>query len=275
MAEPASVGAAFMNVFRRELGFAWRSLLVWLIPGMAMIGLTVSMQPEMSKEGSLFAAKLDMVPKEVLVAFGVQGADFGDPASTLATNFTIYELIGAAFAGILGATVLAKEEAFGTGEMLYTMPVSRRTIVLAKVAAGLVLVGLFALGLAGATFGTFAAIGVALVRPAVVAAMFAVAGALFATMFALGMLITVRSSRPRNATSTALGLIFGLYGINVVGALNDSLAGLRALSPFRYAEAAQVVKAGGLPGGTLVLMVVALAAIAAACLLFERKDIHA
>lgn len=112
-------------------------------------------------------------------------------------------------------------------------------------------------------------------HPAVVAAMFVVAGALFAAVFALGLLVTVRSSRPRNATSAALGLIFGLYGLNVVGSLNGSLAALRTLSPFRYAEAAQVVKAGGLPGGTLVLAVVALAAVAAACLLFERKDIHA
>lgn len=62
----------------------------------------------------------------------------------------VYQLIGAAFAGILGATVLAKEEAVGTGEPLYAMPVARRTVVLAKVAAGLVLVELFALGLAGA-----------------------------------------------------------------------------------------------------------------------------
>jgi ABC-2 type transport system permease protein len=275
MAEPASAATAFGNVFRRELAFAWRSLLAWLIPGMAMIGLTASMQPEMSKEGSLFAAKLDMVPKEILVAFGVQGADFGEPASYLATNFTVYALIGSAFAGILGATVLAKEEAFGTGEMLYTMPVARRTVVLAKVAAGLVLVELFALGLAVAAFGTFAAIGVTLARPAVLAAMFVVAGALFAAMFALGLLITVRSSRPRSATSAALGLIFGLYGLNVVGALNESLSAFRAVSPFRYAEAARVIQAGGLPAGTLVLVAVALVAVGIVCRLFDQKDIHA
>ena len=275
MARPATARAAFINVFQRELGFAWRSLLVWLLPGMGMIGLTVSMQPEMSKEGSLFAAKLDMVPKELLVAFGMKAADFGEPASYLATNFTIYELIGAVFAGILGATVLAKEEAFGTGEMLYTTPVTRRTVVLGKIAAGLVLVESFALGLAGATFGTFAAIGVRLEQPALVAAMFVVAGALFAAIFALGLLVTIRSSRPRNATSTALGLIFGLYGLNVVGALNESLAALRALSPFHYAEAARVVEIGGVPGGTLVLVVAALVSSGAACLLFERKDIHA
>lgn len=275
MAEPVSAGVAFTNVFRQELRSAWRALLGWLIPGMAMIGLTASMQPEMSKKGSLFAEKLDMVPKEILIAFGVQGADFGDPASYLATNFTVYELIGAVFAGILGATVLAKEEAFGTGEMLYTMPVTRRTVVLAKVAAGLVMVEMFALGLAGATFATFAAIGVTLGRPTVIVAMFVVAGALFAAMFALGLLVTVRSSRPRNATSTALGLIFGLYGLNVVGALNHSLAGLRTLSPFHYAEAARIVAVGGVPGRTIALVLIVLVASVAACLMFERKDIHA
>jgi hypothetical protein len=70
-------------------------------------------------------------------------------------------------------------------------------------------------------------------------------------------------------------LIFGLYGLNVVGSLNESLAALRVLSPLRYAEAAQVIKAGGLSGGALVLSAVTLAAVGAACLWFERKDLRA
>lgn len=275
MPDPVPAVSAFAHVLRRELGCAWKSLLLWALPGMAMIALTASMQPEMSKEGSLFAEKLAMVPKELLIAFGVQGADFGEPASYLATNFTVYQLLGAAFAGILGATVLAKEEAYGTGEMLYAAPVSRRTVVLAKVAAGLVLVEMYALGLAAAAFGTFAAIGVTLARPGVIAAMFVAAGALFAAMFALGVLVTVRASRPRNATSVALGAMFGLYGLHVVGALNESLSALRGLSPFRYAEAARVVAAGGLPAHVAVLPAVMLVAVAVACVLFERKDIHA
>lgn len=275
MPEPGSAASAFLRVLRRELGFAWRSLLAWAIPGMAMIGLTASMQPEMAKEGSLFVAKLEMVPKELLVAFGIQAPDLGDPASYLATNFTVYELLGAAFAGILGATVLSKEEAFGTGELLYTAPVARRTVVLAKVAAGLALVELYALGLAAAAFAAFAAVGVTLARPAVLAAMFVAAGALFAATFALGLLATVRSTRPRNATSVALGVIFGLYGLHVVGGLSDALAALRALSPFRYAEAARVVAAHGLPAEVAVLPAVTLVAVVVSCVLFERKDIHA
>lgn len=275
MADPISSASAFAHVLRRELAFAWRSMILWMLPAMAMIGLTVSMQPEMSKEGSLFAEKLDMVPKEILITFGIQGADFGEPASYLATNFTVYELLGAAFAAILGATVLAKEEAFGTAELLYSSPVSRRPIVLAKVAAGLILTLTYALGLAAATFGTFAAIGVTITRPGVIAAMFAAAGALFAAMFALGLLVTARSSRPRNATSVALGALFGLYGLHVLGALNESLSWMRGLSPFRYAEAARVVAAGGLPADVAVLPAVTLVAVVVTCVLFERKDIHA
>lgn len=57
--------------------------------------------------------------------------------------------------------------------------------------------------------------------------------------------------------------------------LDRARRGVRVHGPFHYAEAARVIQTGGLPAGTLVLVAVVLAAIGTACLLFERKDIHA
>lgn len=274
MAEPAGTGAAFANVLRRELRAAWRGALGWGLPTAAMVAMTLALQPEMAKKGSLFEQKMEVMPQAVLVAFGIAAKNLADPVYYAATNFTLIELLGAAFAALLGSSLLAKEEAFGTAELLFALPVARRTVVLGKVAAGLGLVVAFDALLMVVALSTYAAIGVTLTDPAAMVGLFVAAAALHAALFGLALLAGAWTSRPRAATSLGLALVFGLYGVSVVGALNASLGWLRALSPFHYAEPLRVIE-GGATGGLVGLVAVVVGSIAAASLLFERRDIHA
>lgn len=274
MAEAASRAAAFANVLRRELRAAWRGALGWWLPSALLLAMTLSMQPEMAKRGSLFEEKMEMMPKAVLIAFGISAKNLTDPVFYLAINFTLIQLLGAVFAGLLGAAALAREEAFGTSELLYVTPAPRRTIALGKIAAALLLVALFDAGLLVTTLASYAAIGASVERVGTVVTLFASTAALHAAAFGIGLLATVRMTRPRGATSLALGVVFGLYGLGVVGALDPRLASLRSLSPFHYAEPLRIVEGGGANGG-LVLAAIVAATIVGALALFERKDIHA
>ena len=273
MVERAGHGSAFANVLRRELRAAWRGALGWWLPAALMLGLTLSLQPEMAKKGSLFEEKMEMMPAALKVAFGLTAKNLADPVFFLAMNFTLIQLLGAVFAGMLGAAALAREEAFGTAELLYATPAARRTIALGKVAAALALVVLFDALLMVVAFASYASIGVSLADPGVVVRLFATTMALHAAAFAIGLAVTVRLARPRAAPSLALGVVFGLYGVGVVGALDPRLSGLRSLSPFDYAAPVPLVEGHG--SGGLVLVAVVLAAISVALVLFERKDIHA
>lgn len=275
MAEAASTGAALVNVLRREMGASWRSALGWWLPTAAMLTMTLALQPEMAETGSMFEQKLALMPKAMLVAFGIEAKNLADPLYYLATNFTLIQLLGAMFAALLGSAALAREEAFGTSEMLYAMPVRRRTVALGKAAAGLALVLVFDAGLLAAAWGTYAGIGAEIGAPGAMVGLFAAAGALHAAVYGLALAATVRLARPRSATSVGLALVFGLYGLGVVGALSASLSALRKLSPFAYAEPMRVIEAGGASSGTLVLTAVAAVTVAAAVVMLERKDIHA
>lgn len=275
MAEPASAGAALVNVLRRELRAGWRTALGWAIPTVLMVLLTLSMQPQMAEKGSAFEQKVEMMPKALLVAFGIGMKNLADPAYYLATNFTIVQLFGAIFAGLLGSAALAREEAFGTSELLFAAPVARRTVVLGKVAAGLLLIVCFDVALLGATLATYAAIGASLANAGAMISLYATTAALHAAMYALALVATARTRRPRGSTSLGLGLVFGLYGLGVVGALSGSLSALRNLSPFAHAEPLRVIETAGIPGGLWLLLGVTALALAATVALFERKDLHA
>lgn len=275
MAEPVTAGAALVNVLRRELAAAWRTALGWWLATAAMVALTLSMQPQMAEKGSLFEQKAEMMPKALLVAFGIAIENLGDPVFYLATNFTMIQLLGAVLAGLLGAAALAREEAYGTSELLFSLPVARRTVVLGKVAAALLVLLCFDVGLLAVSLATYAGIGASLAGAGKIVTLYATTLALHAAAFGLALLATVRTRRPRGATSLGLGLVFGLYGLGVVGALSGSMAALKKLSPFAYAEPLPIIQATGVPGGLWVLLAVTAATIAATVALFERKDLHA
>lgn len=265
----------FRSIFVREVKGGRRSLLSWLIPAGLLLGLTVSMQPSMSAQGSLFQQKIEMMPKEMLQVFGLSSMDLSNPAAYLAMNFTLVILLGALFAGLLGGAALSREEASHTAELLLTQPVSRTTVVMAKAAAGLVLVLVFELALALIAFGTLAAMGVELKEPFVIASLFIAAGLLHMALYALGLAASVFLRRPRTAPALAMGIVFGTYGLGVVAAIAEKLGALRWLSPFKYADPAEIVREAGMAAPVLMLPVMVLVSLVIATAVFNRKDVHA
>lgn len=272
---PASGSAQTRAVMKRELSQAMRALLGWTLPAAGLTAMTASLQPEMSKEGSIMQAKLDLMPKEMLAAFGVERMDLANPISYLATNGALIALLGALFAGTLGAALITKEEAFGTGEILFSLPVSRTRIVVSKIAAALVPVVAFDVVVYIAARGTYGVVGVDIADEGLFASLFVGNALLHVSLFALSLVSTIRLKRPRQATPFALAIVFGLYGLGVVGALSDSLAFVGALSPFRAVDMATIVKEGGLSMRALVLALVSVAALVGTERLFVRKDLHA
>jgi ABC-2 type transport system permease protein len=258
-----------------ELRTQWSSALAWFLPAAGMLAITLSVQPQMGQAGSLFQQKLDLMPKDLLVAFGVSAMELSDPVMYLATNFTLYMLLGGLFAALLGAAAFSREETLHTAELLLTQPVPRHTIALGKMAAGLALVAAFEAGLAGAAFGAYALAGVHVARQGLMLWLFVGSFLVHSVVYLVSLAATALVTRVRAATPIALALVFGSYGLGVVSLVSQRLGALRWLSPFRYAEPADIVATGALPTSALTLVAVAVLATATAVTAFNRRDIHA
>jgi ABC-2 type transport system permease protein len=262
-------------IFARELAFARKSFLAWTLPAALMQAMILVVQPEMAEEGSVFQAKLELLPKEMMAAFGLAKLDLTNPVAYLATNATLLWLLGALFAGVLGATIVSKEEAYGTGETLYTLPVSRGLIVIAKALAGLVPVALFDAVLLATALSTYAAISVSDYDRGLLTLLYVGGALLHMCVFALALVVSIRLRRPRGALPVALAFVFALYGTGVIGSLSDKLSFVAHVSPFRLVDPSDIVGRGGLAPGAALLPLITVAALALATALFARKDLHA
>ena len=269
LAAPAS--AQLLSIARRELSSSYKMGLAWLVPSTALLAMTLSMQPTMKEKGSIFEQKLALMPAQMRAAFGLDGANLADPVSYLATNATLFLLLGALFAALLGATLLSREELSHTVDLLLTRPVRRSVVLGGKLLSAIALVLAFDVVAAAVALAVYAAVGVELdtLRLVVV---FAGAALLHLTLLAVAVLASVVVKRPQGAPSSAVALVFGSYGVGVVAATSEQLHFLGHLSPFRAVDPGTVAATGALPDAALALPVVALAAVVVALWRFGDKD---
>ncbi len=270
-----SSSAQLGRLARHELALSFRSLLAWSLPTGALLAMTLSMQKSMSERGSAFEQKIAAMPREMLLAFGLDRPNLTEPVGYLAANASLYTIVGALYAALLGATLATREATTRTGEMLFTQPLARSTSVAAKSIVGLGCVAGFNVVMLLSAALAYGGAGVAVARKGAFVSVFAGSSLIHCALFALSLALSVSLAQPRSAASKATALAFGLYGLAVVARASDKLRPLARLSPFSYADAGDVAANGALPLRALALapLIVVLALVAR--VRFARRDIDA
>ena len=131
------------TVYKHELKSAWKSLLVWSIcvggMGFACILLFSGVKESMGGLADSFASM-----GAFSEAFGMTQLSIATlPGFFASAQGTVHALGGAMFAAVLSTMMLSKEEDGHTGEFLFSLPLARGKIVLAKGGALVTLVLLF------------------------------------------------------------------------------------------------------------------------------------
>lgn len=264
---PPAAPAALRALVRWGVHDNRRAPLVWGAPLGAMSALVVALYP--SIRGSV-SQLVDGYPTGVKAAFGI--TDLGTVEAYLhAEMFSLLLPIAVAyFAMRCVATAITGAEERGHLDTLLATPVARRTLVAsafattAIAAAGVLLVA----GLLTAAAAALAGEGLALDRLGA-----ALAGVWGLALFFAGCAALAAGllHRMGPVLGMSAGLLGGMYLLDVLGKLADTLGSLRWLSAFRYygAPLQDGLDVAGLAG--LVVAGGLLAAAGAVC--FERRDI--
>ncbi|HLL52670.1 MAG TPA: ABC transporter permease subunit [Myxococcaceae bacterium] len=267
-------GAAI--ILRRELRAHLKSFLSWLLPVAGLLVMTISLQPSIAQEGGLLEAKLAAMPEAMRNAFGFGGLDFRRPAAYLATNFLYVTLTASLFGGLLGATLLSKEEALRTVEALLALPVGRAEVLAGKAAALVVYVAAFNAALLGTALVAFQAFVGDTGERGLVAALFLGTALLGLCFGAVGLLLSAVLKDARGAPGLTLGVVLGTYLLGMLSGLSAKADPLRWLSPYKLVEPSGIVQGSGLTAGAVgALLGGAVLALGAAVVLYRRRDIAA
>jgi ABC-2 type transport system permease protein len=180
-------------------------------------------------------------------------------------------LMATIHAGMLGATIIAKEERDKTSEFLFVKPVSRSTIITAKLAAAFTNIVIFNLV-------TFLSSIVLIGKYSKGVAVNGDIALLMAGMFILQLLFLVIGSalaavkrKPKTAASLATGILLLTYMLSIVIDLNENMDSLKYFTPFKYFEAKNIMYGGGLDSICVVISIVLITALSIVTYVFYKK----
>lgn len=259
--------------FRRNL----KSLILWTSIVAGMAALMLMLYPAFKDAFSQLEELLSIYPEEFLEAFGMGegGLDMSDFYGWFGVEgYLFVNLIGGSYAAILGGSILSKEEDDKTIEFLLSKPISRNRILLGKaivVALNLLLLNTFVgivLLIAFTIYGD-------LIVP--VWLLFSFAPFILQMIFAsLSFLISVFITKSRKVISIALGIVIGMYVIDLISKLTEEFEYLKYITPYEYINAVTIVNEQTIkPLYVLISVLIIGLSFTASWFFYRKKDITA
>jgi ABC-2 type transport system permease protein len=265
-----------MNIYLHELKSMRKSVIIWTCSIIALAAIFISIYPSMIADAADFKKLLGGYPSAVRAMLGINLDYITSILGFYSMVFSFIVLCGAIQAMNFGVSVLSKESRERTADFLLVKPVSRSSIVSAKLLAAFTMILI-----TDAVFYVILLIMVMLVNPV------DYDGKLFfminLTMLfvqliflAIGVVTSVFFNKLKSVLPVSLGVVFGLYLIGALAATGKSDDAARFISPFKYFDTTYIIKNGSyetpymIAGAAIVVI-----AVAAAYIIYVRKDIHA
>lgn len=266
-----------IHLIRTEFKRSFKSWVLWTVIVSLLALLMLLLFPAFEDLYVELEALLASYPDSFLEAFGLgeNGLTMDDIYGWYGVEGYLFVLlIGSAYAGLLGSSILSTEEDDHTIEFLLSRPITRSQVYVAKYMVILVnlalLNGVVSVILLGA-FIAFAEINW------VVWLLFSAAPFIIQLIFAtLGMLAGVFVTKSRQVTSIALGLVIGLYVLDIISALTESADILKYFTPYEYINAVSIVNDEALdPLYMAISVLLILGSFSTGWFFYVKKDMTA
>lgn len=262
------------NAFLKTLRDAGRPIAWWTLGLVAMTALMVAAYPSVRDNPDLNKMVEDY-PDAFKAFLGLgETVDYTSPAGYLNSelfSFVVPLLLLIAAIGA-GARATAGEEERGTLDLLLANPISRRRLVLDKLAALCAEVAVLAVVLWLALIVGAAAVGMHISATHLGAAI--AAAALLACAYgAIALFLGALLGRRGAAIGIAAAGAVAAYLLSSLAELVTFLKPLRVASPFYHYAANDALRAGLAPEHVAVLLGLAVLASVAAVVAFERRNL--
>lgn len=260
-----------MCIFRHEMKQNRKTLIIWTAVVAGMIAVCMFMYPEMKNQmeevSDMFSSMGGFT-----AAFGMDQVSFGEVMGFYAIEGgNMIGIGGALFAAMVGVGMLAKEEDKHTAEFLFAQPVSRIRVIAEKLLAGISIVVIFNLVCMICAIISFYCIGESIVWKDFL--LFHTAQLLMQIEI-FGICFAISAFMKKSAIGIGIGIGMLLYFLNIVKNITEGANWLKYITPFHYADAAQVLSEGKIEWTMVsVGMIYFVIALALAFYQFNKKDL--
>jgi ABC-2 type transport system permease protein len=260
-----------MNIFLKEMKSTRKSLILWSIGVLLMVVSGMSKYAGLSSSGQSMNDMMAQMPKSLQAVLGIGTLDISKASGYYGILFIYLLLMATIHAALLGANIISKEERDKTSEFLFVKPVSRSTVITAKLLAAFVNIIILNIVTSAASLAIVGQYSDGESVAGDIAMTMAGMFILQLTFLVIGSSIASIKKKPRTAASLAAGILLLTYILSVAIDLNERLEGLKYLTPFKYFEAKNIMYGGGLDSGYLVLSLFIIGVLTVSTYAFYKK----
>jgi ABC-2 type transport system permease protein len=260
-----------MRLFAFEMKSAFKSLLVWNVCIVGFMMFAMSMFPSFADMGSSLDDMMAGFSPEMIKAFRFDVIDFTDPMDYICYMFQYFLIAMGSLAVLTGGNIISKEESDQTIDFLYAQPVTRLYIAGSKITAAyaqmMITAVLFFLG----TWGILEIVtddydfkGLVLLCIGIV---------FFMLLFtSIGLLLGHFIVKPGRRLPFALGIVFTLFFIDIMGKISENVEVMKHLTPYYWFDGIEILENGFSPVYLAVTIGIIAMGIGLTALLYTGKD---
>jgi len=264
-----------MNMYLHEIKSLRKSTIIWICTMIALALIYFSVYTGIASDAADFKKLLGGYPASVRAMLGISLDNITSILGFYSMVFSFISLCAAIQAMNLGLSILSKEVRERTADFLLVKPVSRQTIVSAKLLAALTML------LATNVLYYFAVSIMASIVKTVDYSnklFFMINLTIFfiqLIFLAIGLVVSVFFKKLKSVLPISLGIVFGFYIIGAIIATGENDAA-RFISPFKYFDINDIIKNARYEAQYLIAgAIITIVAIAASYIIYTKKDIHA
>lgn len=264
-----------MNIYLHEFKMSLKSVITWSASILLMILVFMSIYSSFAKDAAILNAAMEKMPKELLIAFGMDGMNMSTVLGYFSIIFLFCQICLAIQASNYGFGLVSLEERDMTADFLLAKPVKRSTILTSKLLAALTALTITDIVI---WISSYACINLfSEGRPYDPQALLLLLISIipFQWFFlTVGILISLFMKRVRSVTPLSMALAFGMYVLNAFGDMAGK-ANLEVISPFKHFEAGKIIanSAYDMPLVLFSLMVIVVS-LAGSYVLYAKRNIH-
>lgn len=229
-------------MLKRELKVNLKGFLIWsgILIGLFLIVFLIYPSIINSDDMKLLDQMLEIFPEELLKAFNMDISSIDSAFGWLKTEgFVFIVLLTGVYSGILGSSILLKEENDKTIEYLISVPVTRKKIILSKIICGLIYILLIVLAI-----GLFNLIGLLLSGEFDILLYFLLSiTPLFSSIviFSVCLFISTFARKTKKTFGISLGIVFASYFLNIISTMSSNVEFFKYFSIFTLTDTRNVI----------------------------------
>ncbi len=263
-----------MNLIQKELRNNFKSVLSWITIISFLIVVILLLHPIAVEKMDMMSEMIEQLPKELLRALNISN----ETTFNNILHFFFYELqfilvASSIFAGNLGANIIAKEENDKTIQFIYSKPISRSDILLAKLCVTLTYLLLFNIIIFGVTSITMSIVSTQTIDYLLLLNIFSSQLMIQITFSLIGMLVATSLNKPKSASSITSSVIIISFMFGIISRISDKIANLSYISPINYLSNDTFLEVGHMDYKYIIIMaIISISSIIISLLKYVKKD---